>query len=40
LTKIRKTFEMMEGLSHVMPVTGLKRPNTGKYDDDLHFPGD
>jgi hypothetical protein len=32
--KCRKTFETMEGLCHVMLVTGLKRPNAGKADDD------
>jgi hypothetical protein len=32
--KLRKTFEMMEELCHVMLITGLKRPNTGKNDDD------
>jgi hypothetical protein len=26
----RKTFEMMEGLCHIMPVTGLKRLNNAK----------
>jgi hypothetical protein len=29
-----KTFEKMEGLSFVTPVTGLNRPNTGKEDDE------
>jgi hypothetical protein len=33
--KFRKTFEKMEGLSFVTPVTGLNRPNTGKEDDDV-----
>jgi hypothetical protein len=25
---------MVEGLCHIMPVMGLKRPNTGKDDDE------
>jgi hypothetical protein len=33
--KFRKTFETMTGLCHIMPVTGLKRRNTGKDDDDI-----
>jgi hypothetical protein len=32
--EFRQTFEKMEGFSFVTPVTGLKRPNTGKEDDD------
>jgi hypothetical protein len=32
--KFRKTFEKMEGFSFVRPVTGLRRPNTGKEDED------
>jgi hypothetical protein len=33
--KFRKTFEMVEGICHVMLVTGLKMRNTEKdYDDD------
>jgi hypothetical protein len=32
--KFRKTFEKMEGISFVTPVTCLSRPNTGKEDDD------
>jgi hypothetical protein len=32
--KFRKTFEKMEGLNFVTPITGLNRPNTGKEDDD------
>jgi hypothetical protein len=32
--KFRKTLEKKEGFSFVTPVTGLKRPNTGKDDDD------
>jgi hypothetical protein len=32
--KFRKTSEKMQGFSFVTPVTGHKRPNTGKEDDD------
>jgi hypothetical protein len=32
--EFRKTFEKMEGVSFVTPVTGLNRPNTGNEDDD------
>jgi hypothetical protein len=32
--KFRQTFEKMEGISFVTPVTGLNRPITGKEDDD------
>jgi hypothetical protein len=32
--KFRQTFEKIEGFSFVTPVTGLKRPNTEKDDDD------
>jgi hypothetical protein len=30
----KQTFEKMEGLSFVTPVTGLNRPNTEKEDDE------
>jgi hypothetical protein len=33
--KLRTAFGTMEGLCHVMPVAGLKRPYTGKDDDEL-----
>jgi hypothetical protein len=32
--KFRKTFEIMERLGQAMPITGIKRPNTGQDDDD------
>jgi hypothetical protein len=31
---VNMSENLYSGLCHVMPVTGLKRPNTGKDDDD------